>query len=44
MKAETVDRSGALSDWLGKRKFLAAFVNGLAAFTRPIFPLAHSIK
>ena len=32
--------SGALSDWLGKRKFLAAFGYGLAAFTKPIFPLA----
>ena len=29
--------SGALSDWLGKRKVLAAFGYGLAAFTRPIF-------
>ena len=36
--------SGALSDWLGKRKFLATFGYGLAAFTRPIFPLAHSIE
>lgn len=36
--------SGALSDWLGKRKFLAAFGYGLAALTRPIFPLAHSIE
>ncbi|MER8420700.1 MFS transporter [Mesorhizobium sp. M1329] len=35
--------SGALSDWLGKRKLLAAFGYGLAAFTRPIFPLAPSI-
>jgi MFS family permease len=35
--------SGALSDWLGKRKFLAAFGYGLAAFTRPIFPLASSV-
>ncbi len=32
--------SGALSDWLGKRKVLAAFGYGLAAFTRPIFALA----
>ena len=31
--------SGALSDWLGKRKLLAAFGYGLAAFTKPIFPL-----
>jgi MFS family permease len=35
--------SGALSDWLGKRKFLAAFGYGLAAFTKPIFPLASSV-
>ncbi|MDW6022539.1 MFS transporter [Mesorhizobium sp. BAC0120] len=35
--------SGALSDWLGKRKFLAAFGYGLAAITKPIFPLASSI-
>ena len=35
--------SGALSDWLGKRKVLAALGYGLAAFTRPIFPLAPSI-
>ncbi|UDL92688.1 MFS transporter [Mesorhizobium sp. PAMC28654] len=35
--------SGALSDWLGKRKLLAVFGYGLAALTRPIFPLASSI-
>ena len=35
--------SGALSDYLGKRKFLAALGYGLAAFTKPIFPLASSI-
>ncbi len=35
--------SGALSDWLGKRKFLAALGYGLAAITKPIFPLAHSL-
>ena len=35
--------SGALSDWLGKRKFLAAFGYGLAAFTKPIFPLAPTV-
>ncbi|KZD21623.1 MFS transporter [Tardiphaga robiniae] len=35
--------SGALSDWLGKRKFLAALGYGLAALTKPIFPLASSI-
>jgi MFS family permease len=36
--------SGALSDWLGKRKFLAALGYGLAAFTKPIFPLASSVQ
>jgi MFS family permease len=35
--------SGALSDWLGKRKLLAALGYGLAAFTKPIFPLASSV-
>ncbi|HLL26824.1 MAG TPA: MFS transporter [Xanthobacteraceae bacterium] len=35
--------SGALSDWLGKRKFLAALGYGLAAFTKPVFPLAPSV-
>jgi MFS family permease len=35
--------SGALSDWLGKRKFLAALGYGLAALTKPIFPLAPSV-
>src|SRR6187455_3105079 len=35
--------SGALSDYLGKRKFLAALGYGLAAFTKPVFPLASSI-
>lgn len=35
--------SGALSDWLGKRKFLTALGYGMAAFTKPIFPLAPSI-
>lgn len=35
--------SGALSDWLGKRKLLAALGYGLAAVTKPIFPLAPSI-
>ncbi|WP_245483576.1 MFS transporter [Rhizobium leguminosarum] len=36
--------SGALSDWLGKRKLLAALGYGLAAFTKPIVPLAASIE
>jgi MFS family permease len=35
--------SGALSDLLGKRKWLAATGYGLAAFTKPIFPLADSV-
>lgn len=36
--------SGALSDWLGRRKLLAAIGYGLAAFTKPIFPLATTIE
>src|SRR6266550_12885 len=36
--------SGALSDWLGKRKLLALIGYGLAAFTKPIFPLAPCIS
>jgi hypothetical protein len=36
--------SGALSDWLAKRKFLAALGYGIAALTKPIFPLATSIE
>ena len=35
--------SGALSDYLGKRKSLAALGYGLAAFTKPVFPMASSI-
>jgi MFS family permease len=35
--------SGALSDWFGKRKALAALGYGLAALTKPIFPLAPSV-
>lgn len=35
--------SGALSDWLGRRKLLAALGYGLAAFTKPVFPLAGTI-
>jgi MFS family permease len=35
--------SGALSDWLGKRKLLAATGYGLAALTKPVFPLASSV-
>jgi len=36
--------SGALSDWLGKRKLLAAIGYGLAAFTKPVFPLATGVS
>ncbi|HEX7952431.1 MAG TPA: MFS transporter [Burkholderiales bacterium] len=35
--------SGALSDYLGRRKFLMVLGYGLAALTKPIFPLATSI-
>jgi MFS family permease len=35
--------SGALSDWLGKRKWLAALGYGLAAVTKPVFPLAPTV-
>src|SRR5450631_2043574 len=35
--------SGVLSDYLGKRKLLAALGYGLAAVTKPVFPLASSI-
>jgi len=35
--------SGALSDFLGKRKFLMVSGYALAAFTKPIFPLATSV-
>jgi len=34
--------SGALSDWLGKRKVLAVIGYGMAAFTKPLFPLANT--
>jgi len=36
--------SGALSDWLGKRKLLAVLGYGLAAFTKQAFPLAPSVS
>jgi MFS family permease len=36
--------SGALSDWLGRRKLLAGVGYGLAAFTKPIFPLAATVQ
>ncbi|HOY66662.1 MAG TPA: MFS transporter [Candidatus Ozemobacteraceae bacterium] len=35
--------SGALSDYLGKRKFLMVLGYSLAAFTKPVFPLANAI-
>src|SRR5262249_43006193 len=35
--------SGALSDRLGNRKWLAALGYGLAAFTKPVFPLAPTV-
>ena len=35
--------SGALSDYLGKRKWLAAAGYGLAAVTKPVFPLVASV-
>src|SRR5688500_20149112 len=35
--------SGALSDRLGKRKALLILGYALAAFTKPIFPLANSV-
>lgn len=34
--------SGTLSDWLGRRKALALAGYGLAALTKPLFPLADS--
>jgi MFS family permease len=34
--------SGAVSDWLGKRKLLVVIGYGLAAFTKPVFPLAET--
>lgn len=36
--------SGALSDYLGKRKFLMVLGYGVAALTKPIFPLAASVS
>ncbi|KVV41683.1 MFS transporter [Burkholderia ubonensis] len=33
--------SGAISDWLGRRKALLLAGYGLAALTKPLFPLAH---
>ncbi len=36
--------SGALSDWLGKRKALAVIGYGLATLSKPLFPLASSVS
>ncbi len=36
--------SGSLSDWLGRRKELAALGYGLAALTKPVFPLAPNVS
>jgi MFS family permease len=35
--------SGAISDFVGKRKFLVVLGYGMATLTKPIFPLARSI-
>lgn len=35
--------SGALSDWLAHRKWLAVFGYGLSAITKPLFPLAGGV-
>src|SRR5262249_3685364 len=35
--------SGTLSDYLGERKALAVTGYGMAAFTKPLFPLAPSL-
>lgn len=36
--------SGALSDYFGRRKLLTLIGYGLAAFSKPLFPLAHSLS
>jgi MFS family permease len=36
--------SGLLSDYLGKRKLLAVIGYGMAALTKPLFPLASSVE
>ena len=35
--------SGVISDWIGKRKMLVVIGYGLAAFTKPVFPLAGTV-
>ncbi|CAI9007147.1 MFS transporter [Pseudomonas putida] len=36
--------SGAISDYLGRRKGLLLLGYGLAALSKPLFPLAHSVE
>jgi len=36
--------SGALSDRIGRRKLLTVLGYGMAALTKPLFPLAHSVE
>ncbi|WP_433735827.1 MFS transporter [Pseudomonas putida] len=36
--------SGAISDFIGRRKGLLLFGYGLAALTKPLFPLAYSVE
>ncbi|CDF95127.1 MULTISPECIES: MFS transporter [unclassified Pseudomonas] len=36
--------SGAISDFIGRRKGLLLLGYGLAALTKPLFPLAHSVE
>lgn len=36
--------SGGLSDWLGRRKPLVVLGYGLAALTKPVFPLAQTVE
>lgn len=36
--------SGIVSDWVKKRKTLTIIGYGLAAMTKPLFPIAHSIE
>jgi len=35
--------SGAISDWMGKRKPLVLLGYGMAALTKPLFPLASGV-
>ena len=35
--------SGAVSDWIGRRKLLVLLGYGLSALTKPLFPLASGI-